>query len=398
MNPTAPTTGWLERLTARLRRVTTSGRFLPEVDGLRFIAISFVVLLHLHGRVVLNVPHTDEPDATWLGWAIEQGNLGVLLFFTISGFILALPFAEQHLLGARAVSLRDYYWRRVTRLEPPYIIAMTLAFALQLLRAKWTFAGLFPHLAASLGYLHNQIYQDASPINPVAWSLEVEVQFYLLAPLLAGVFRLGKVTRRALLAVGVLVLSAGAMPFWRLLGVPNPDYSILGQLQFFLAGFLLADLHVSRTHDLKPFTAGWDVAGLVALCGLPAAYASTSAGWLFFPLTVFILFLAVLRGKIVKAALAHPLVSAGGGMCYSIYLLHLPVLSGAISFSRQVQVSTHYLPNLLVQCALVLPVLLLVSSIFFLLVEKPCMDKRWPSRLLAWFQSLRSRTSPAGEA
>ena len=55
--------------------------------------------------------------------------LGVLLFFTISGFILGLPFARQYLVAARPVSF-GFYRRRVTRLEPPYLISMLLLFAM----------------------------------------------------------------------------------------------------------------------------------------------------------------------------------------------------------------------------------------------------------------------------
>ena len=46
-------------------------------------------------------------------------------------------------------------------------------------------APLLPHLLASLGYVHNIVYGVPSTINVVAWSLEIEVQFYILAPALA---------------------------------------------------------------------------------------------------------------------------------------------------------------------------------------------------------------------
>ena len=56
------------------------------------------------------------------------------LFFAISGFILALPFAEHYLSGAPRPTLGRYYVRRVTRIEPPYVINLTILLALMLLR------------------------------------------------------------------------------------------------------------------------------------------------------------------------------------------------------------------------------------------------------------------------
>ena len=40
--------GWLGWVGSRFRRVTTSGRYMPEVDGLRFVAIAWVVFMHIH--------------------------------------------------------------------------------------------------------------------------------------------------------------------------------------------------------------------------------------------------------------------------------------------------------------------------------------------------------------
>jgi peptidoglycan/LPS O-acetylase OafA/YrhL len=74
--------------------------------------------------------------------------------------------------------------RRLTRLEPPYIIALVIFFIANVwVLHAYSFKSLLPHFFASMAYLHNIIYQSFSWILPVAWSLEVEVQFYVLAPL-----------------------------------------------------------------------------------------------------------------------------------------------------------------------------------------------------------------------
>ena len=120
---------WNRLVWNRLKRVTTSGIYVPEIDGLRFIAIVSVVLFHLvlelhlrSGRVI-----PIENGTGWLYSVLCNGERGVRLFFIISGMILALPFARQMLLGERPVSLGKYYMRRVTRLEPPYIASILIA-------------------------------------------------------------------------------------------------------------------------------------------------------------------------------------------------------------------------------------------------------------------------------
>src|SRR5208282_2381379 len=87
-------------LFTRLARETTSGRLIPQIDGLRFTAIGLVVLFHLNGYLAAKWPlgHAGSlPQSSWLAQAALVGFHGVELFFVISGFILALPFAAHHI-------------------------------------------------------------------------------------------------------------------------------------------------------------------------------------------------------------------------------------------------------------------------------------------------------------
>jgi peptidoglycan/LPS O-acetylase OafA/YrhL len=93
----------------RFRRITTSGILIPEIDGLRFIAILSVVLFHIYGEFLVqmwnglqvhDLAGTAELPAKLHSWAIPlrfiaHGAYGVQIFFAISGFILAWPFARQ---------------------------------------------------------------------------------------------------------------------------------------------------------------------------------------------------------------------------------------------------------------------------------------------------------------
>src|SRR5262249_35658102 len=138
------------------------------------------------------------------------GEHGVELFFAISGFILAVPFAMQYLNAGRRVKLSRYFWRRVTRLEPPYLISLLLLFAMRVWLRGQPFDVYKWNLLWSSLYVHGFVMGVQSQINGVAWSLEIEIQFYLLMPLLALIFLVKhRWLRRAIL----LILAASAVAF-----------------------------------------------------------------------------------------------------------------------------------------------------------------------------------------
>jgi peptidoglycan/LPS O-acetylase OafA/YrhL len=82
----------------RLSRITSGGKVIPEVEGLRFIAIVVVVLHHLIGNIFTRAHLPFRPI----------GRFGVMLFFSISGFILALRFAQQYLGGGSRVGIKRH--------------------------------------------------------------------------------------------------------------------------------------------------------------------------------------------------------------------------------------------------------------------------------------------------
>ena len=200
---------WLKHL----RRRTTTGRFIAEVDGLRFVAIALVVFFHVHDYLTtkFRIPTGSAANEDWLDRFAATGHYGVHLFFIISGFVLALPFAAHYLGGRPPIRLRAYFLRRLTRLEPPYIIAM-IGLAVALAATGAARAPVLPHLLASLGYVHNIVYGIPSTINVVAWSLEIEVQFYILAPALASLFIIRDrwVRRGAIIATAAAALALQA--------------------------------------------------------------------------------------------------------------------------------------------------------------------------------------------
>ena len=183
-----------------------------------------------------------------LSWAMTlaySGRFGVELFFVLSGFILALPFARRTFADLPPPDLRAYYFRRVTRLEPPYLVSLILCFLLLVRRSgeAWTHV---PNLLASMLYGHSLVYGQGSIINPVTWSLEVEIQFYLLVPLLVRVFDVRTVPVRRVVMIGAM-LGFALFSQWFVVtsDLPRLRNTLLNYIQYFLGGFLLADCYLT---------------------------------------------------------------------------------------------------------------------------------------------------------
>ena len=366
---------------SRLRRVTRDGRWLAEIDGLRFVAISSVFLFHLSGELAhrsgRDIPL--EPQYDWLGRLLGNGDRGVGIFFVISGLILALPFARQYLLSAPRVSLRRYYLRRLTRLEPPYVAAILIGTAMLVVYLHGPLAHLGPHVLVSLLYQHLLLYGTASWVSPVSWSLEVEVQFYVVAPLIMRLFLIRPTAvRRTILFAAILLLGLvqSSLAHSARLGV-----SLLFYLQYFLAGLLVADIFVLEGERAgRPWL--WDVAGWLSLWGI--FWATHEAYWphATTPLLAGLVCLAAFRSTLLRRLLRTQWIAVLGGMCYSIYLLHYLFIAMMFKVTRRAILSSVSFPvNLAIQVLVTgLPVLLLCTA-FFVLIERPCMDPDWPSKL-----------------
>lgn len=373
---------FIDRLLSGLSRETTSGRLIPEMDGLRFFETCMVVLVHLHIYLTAKSRFYEHGvgNRDWLSRTVWAGSHAIELFFVISAFMLALPFAAHRLTGTPAVSLRKYYLRRLTRLEPPYVVSLFLLMFLTFLFSHHPVSGLGPHLAASLFYLHNLIYGVPSTVLCVAWSLEIEVQFYMLVPLLTLIFAIRNRALRRGLIVLIAVLAMAAQPKLRQLD-PRFALSVAGNLQFFLIGFLLADVFLLEWKTPEPRSVYWDA---VTLFGWPALLISLQSEartlWLF-PALIFVVYCAALRGRLTSKLLSNRWITTIGGMCYSIYLIHYAVISAVGRFTKGIGEGLPDPLYLLLQFVLVGGAIVFVCGIYFRMLERPCMRRDWPQRL-----------------
>jgi peptidoglycan/LPS O-acetylase OafA/YrhL len=169
----------------------SSGSRLPGIEGLRAIAAGSVLVYHCwrYGS-----SDYASPDLGWLTGIMPHLALGVVLFFALSGFLLYRPFAAAIIRNVAAPRVQQYLRNRALRILPAYwVILLCSGLVLQ--------AGLLRdgNSALRLGSLAEQpatvaknilLVQSYGPstlltgIGP-AWSLVIEVAYYLTLPFLA---------------------------------------------------------------------------------------------------------------------------------------------------------------------------------------------------------------------
>lgn len=295
-------------IVSKFKRPLASGRsYIAELDGLRFVAIAWVVFGHLDYIGNYQFPSWIEPF-------LNCPSLGVELFFVVSGFVICQPFLKSK------PNLKDYYVRRIRRIEPPFLICITLLLLSQYLR------GIFAldldsclHALATFTYTHGLFYGDMSPINSVTWSLEVEVVFYLMAPFIVSAFLNIKEPwiRSASLLITGLFLAIIAQPFTEYFLVYK---GLLGNVCFFMVGIAIAAMPKMR----KAYY--WDIVSMSGLLLMVWIIfysidfiVLNTIGW-------FCLCVGTLKGRIFKMLLSLPPFPIIGGMCYTIYLFHFPII------------------------------------------------------------------------
>jgi peptidoglycan/LPS O-acetylase OafA/YrhL len=380
--------GFSSRDGMKLRRITTHGNWIPEIDGLRFVAIVATLLTHIFGETYLRsgTPFAAQSHYNFFS-LVERGGRGVLLFFAISGFILAQPFLREHLKHGQAVSVGAFFKRRLTRLEPPYILSLLLYAVAQMFYHRPIHTLVLP-LLAHMFYVHN--FFSLPSLNLATWSLEVEIQFYLLAPVLGYLYAISSPIVRRGAMVALIVGSAVFQHHTH--GVIS--WSLPGQLQYFLVGFLLADLRATRTESQTG--RWWDLVSLavwVAIFAIPVQMT-----YLLLPLLILIAYLATFNGPITRQIFRTEWIALTGGMCYSFYLMHMLVISIAFKLTRRLIIPSNLLASYLIQVVLLGSCITVVGIAYFVLIERPCMDPNWPHKLRARFIELsRSRKAELAE-
>ncbi len=307
---------------------------LDVLDGLRGCAVLLVVWYH-----VWLVSGQGSGPLTFIA---EAGYLGVDLFFFISGFCLYYPYARAALAGRAMPDVRHFFARRAMKIVPSYCIAL-LVFAI-------VYRGQFAspqdalwQLVAHLTFIHPLDPATFGSISGPLWTIGIEVQFYLVFPLIAIGFRRSPI-------VGYLALVIGAEAYRATIASLGLDTSFwwINQLpavvDLFGAGMLGAHAFVAlrerdRAIDSSSATTLSLAAFLTALAGLAVVSMTNSLtdadaahAWinghrvLIGPLCLILALSTFFAMPAWRSVVATRVLVFFSTISYNLYLWHLEVM------------------------------------------------------------------------
>ena len=179
----------------RLRELALPGQYggyVPVADGLRALSVFLVAWFHIWQQSWLNPVLKLGSVSLNFNAPVRTGYMMVDIMLLLSGFLLFLPYARARVDGAPLPGLRGYYIKRALRILPSYWLCVFIMLFVYALPGR-QYGSMRHFLLDFLGHLtftHNLTYEGyiGTHLNGVLWTLAVEVQFYLIAPLIGRAF------------------------------------------------------------------------------------------------------------------------------------------------------------------------------------------------------------------
>jgi peptidoglycan/LPS O-acetylase OafA/YrhL len=205
-----------------IQRPTWLPSYIPELQGLRGLAVLSVVFYHCHPRLV----------GTWVHYASLWGWAGVNLFFVLSGFLITSILLEAR---SKPNYFRNFYGRRALRIWPVYFLVLIVVY----LNAPWFIGPTITQAIktapwmAYIFFVQNLFHLALPPAIGPTWSLAIEEQYYFLwAPIVRFLRNPGALA-------GVLAAALIASPVFRL---ANMHWMTLTHTLIHLDGIALGSL------------------------------------------------------------------------------------------------------------------------------------------------------------
>lgn len=356
-------------------------------DPLRAIAALSVVVFHLATFAPLRV---DPPVA--LGSAYGGAgklwlslNVGVSIFFVLSGYLLGRPFLRALLSGSELPAVRPYLVNRLLRIVPAFWVAAVLT-----ILVLGTGGSSASQVAAVFGFA--QAYHPSPFAAHIvqAWTLSVEMAFYFLLP--AGAFVLARALRdrtrpgtRAAVIVGAILAVASGSILLRLAGshVPVVQWRLGPAIFAFAPGLLLAIVELRAGERIgawsrrRPLPHALVAAGLAVFAATALAEPSQPVRGLTYAVSAAFVVAAALvvewSGAKPWRALDNRALHWIGERSYSIYLLHVLVIS---EVAARVGAGSTPGGEMLRLTLVSVPLILVASALSFRFVERPFLALR----------------------
>jgi len=296
-----------------MQRPTWLPTYLPELDGLRGLAILAVVLYHCHPRL----------EGTYLYYSSLWGWAGVILFFVMSGFLITCI-----LLGTRDKPhyFHQFHARRALRVWPVYLLVLAVVY----LNADWFVGGPVWHAiktAPWLAYIfcvQNLFHLALPPALGPTWALAIEEQYYFVwAP---AVRWLRAPWTLAVVLVGALVASP-------LIRHANLHWMTPTNTLIHLDGIALGSLLALAFYTVKLSRRAWFIIGLAAFVLGIAAAATVAGGTSLLDSALAVGFAGAVLAAIASTGARNPLNAVlrrgplpfYGRISYGLYMTHIAV-------------------------------------------------------------------------
>jgi peptidoglycan/LPS O-acetylase OafA/YrhL len=345
---------------------------IEALIGIRGIAAIWVLAEHFRFALYGLFPATKHFDS-WLVGA----NLGIEIFFPLSGFVISYMYADRFRTGA--IRYRDYLVKRFARIYPVFLVTLLTVTAL-------VGAAAVAHVSLNsatrytpLSFIGNVLLLQAAPgvpaWNPPAWSISSEALAYVTFPLTAWLLaRLTRPRSAAIGAVAWLIAGTAAMMAFRLV---NPVWTSPGMMLLRITTEFVAGAMLWKAWSLagEPQSPRWDVlavgAFVLVVVALPLLPQSESFALVLTPvMAIFVVALAGARGP-VRWLLSRRLVIFGGKISYSLYMVHFIVFAVVGKVLRWEPFETSALPVKLALLAFYFLTCIAIATACYFLVEEP---------------------------
>jgi len=328
-----------------LEAVSTVDR-IASLTGVRALAALLVVATHAAYT-------TGRYTQGYAGLVYSRMEIGVPIFFVLSGFLLFGPWVKACAGGTASPSVQRYAWHRVRRIMPAYVVTVLLAYLIYHFRTagpnpghSWT--GLLRNLTLTQIYTDNYMFSYLHQGLTQMWSLAVEVAFYVALPIMAYLLLVVLCRRQwrpvwLLTGLGVLALIS---PAWMVLVHTThflPDGARLwlpGYLVWFVGGMMLTVLAAMGVRGygfvalplavVSYFIASTPIAGEPTTSPTDLVPALVKTGFYTAIATLVVVPLALGdHGWYARLLSTKPMVWLGE-ISYEIFLVHLVVMELAM--------------------------------------------------------------------
>jgi peptidoglycan/LPS O-acetylase OafA/YrhL len=299
-----------------MQRPTWLPSYIPELQGLRGLAVLAVVVYHCHPRL----------EGTWIYSAVLWGWAGVNLFFVLSGFLITSILIEAR---EKPHYFRNFYGRRALRIWPVYVLVLVVCYA----NAPW-FIGpsvmeavkAAPWLAY-IFFVQNLFHLALPPAMVPTWSLAIEEQYYFLwAPLMRTLRQPRMLWLLAPLLVAVIgggLLLRHAHPAWL-----APLNTLIN-----LDGIALGSLLALGLYTLALSRRAWLLLGLGLFALGMGAVATVAGATIYQSFAMAVGFAGAVLATIASTGARNPLnalllrgpLAFYGRISYGLYMIHITV-------------------------------------------------------------------------